>query len=445
MSVLGLDIGTSATKGILLDDRGRVLAQARRGYRTRAPMAGRAELSAPRVWLAVRDVLRALSAAGEQAGSPVRAVCAGGSGDEVVALDARGHPVAPVIMAADDRSAAEGAAIADVCGGADLFLRTGLWDLAATPTVRWHWMGRHEPAQAARVERLLSWPEWVMTRLGLPPATDPTLAARTLAFDVQTGAYASLGCPPIALPDGLLSPVVPTGSDVGGIPARPARAAGLRPGTRYVVGGFDQAMATLGAGAIEPGIAHDGNGSWEALSLRVHRAPIDPRLRSGGWSVGPAASGPSLEVMGSWQGGLALGRPSARSSASLVALAERLAGAVRELGALGLPVVRIRATGGGAASERWLQLKADAAGLPVERTAVRQAGALAAAMLAGGAMGVLPPIEEAARTLVAIDLRCEPRPGGSAAPEGLSATPEGVSTGRMAARGGRRPRARRCR
>ncbi|MFN8519181.1 MAG: FGGY family carbohydrate kinase [Chloroflexota bacterium] len=443
MSVLGLDIGTSATKGVLLDDRGRVLAQARRGYRTRAPMAGRAELSAPRVWLAVRDVLRTLAAEGERAGSPVRAVCAGGSGDEVVALDARGHPVAPVIMAADDRSAAEGAAIADVCGGTDLFVRTGLWDLAATPAVRWHWMGRHEPMRAARVVRLLSWPEWVMTRLGLPPVTDPTLAARTLAFDVQAGAYASLGCPPMALPDGLLSPVVPTGSDVGGIPAGSARGAGLRPGTRYVVGGFDQAMATLGAGAIEPGIAHDGNGSWEALSLRVRRATIDPRLGSGGWSVGPAASGPSLEVMGSWRGGLALGRRSARSSASLDALAERLASALRELLALGLPVTRIRATGGGAASERWLQLKADATGVPVERTVVRQAGALAAAMLAGGAIGALPSIDEAARMLVAIDLRCEPRPGRSGGPGRVGTGP--VSTGRTAAPGGHRPRARRCR
>lgn len=408
MSVLGLDIGTSATKGILLDDRGRVVAEARRGYRVRAVAPGRAELSPQRVWLAARDVLLTLAAAGEQVGAPVRAVCAGGSGDEVVAVDAHGRPVGPVIMAADDRSTGEGAAIADACGADALFARTGLWDLGSTPAARSQWSVRHEPDRATRVTRLLAWPEWLMTRLGLPPVTDPTLAARTLAYDVLGGAYATVGCLPTVLPGRLLSPVVPTGRDVGAIPDGPAQRAGLRPGTRYVVGGFDQAMATLGAGALQPGVGHDGNGSWEAFSVRTPAAPIDPRLALGRWSVGPAASGTSLEVMGSWMGGLAL-RQAARRSDPLVALSDRLASAVRALAALGIPVGRIRATGGGAASDRWLQAKADATGLPVERPAVRQAGAFAAALLAGAAIGVLPPIEEATRALVVVGARFEPR------------------------------------
>ncbi|MEZ4597255.1 MAG: FGGY family carbohydrate kinase, partial [Chloroflexota bacterium] len=420
MSVLGLDVGTSATKGVLLDDGGRVLAQDRRGYRVRVPEHGRSELPAPRVWVAVRRAIASLAAAGERAGSPVRAVCVGGSGDEVVATDARGRAVGPVIMTPDRRSAAEGVALAAAEGADALFRRTGLWDLGVTPMARWRWMGRQRPADAARVARLLSWPEWVMTRLGLPAMVDPTLAARTLAYDLATGTYAD--ATDRASLAGLLSPIVPTGTLVDAIPAARADSVGLRPGTRYVVGGFDQAMASLGAGAIEAGVAHDGNGSWEALSMRVPRDVIDDRLRTWCWSVGPAASGPHVEVMASWLAGLARPRPGMAPESAYAGLADRLAGAIRQLAELGLPVARIRATGGGAASDDWLQRKADATGLLVERPATRQAGALAAAILAGSAIDLLPPVEDAVRAHATVEARFEPRPEG-APPGGRQGVP----------------------
>jgi sugar (pentulose or hexulose) kinase len=411
MSTLGLDIGTSATKGILLDDHGRVLAEDRRGYRVREPAPGRAELPAARVWVAARGVLVSLAGVGERAGSPVRAVCAGGSGDDIVMVDPRGRPVAPVIMAADGRSSPEGRALAGAMGAEAAYLRTGLWDLGTTPAARWRWLERHRPAEAARVTRLLSWPEWLMTRLGLPAMVDPTLAARTLAYDRATHAYAS-ATDALGLPVGLLSPIVPTGTNVGVIPARRADALGLRRGTSYVVGGFDQAMATLGAGAIEPGVGHDGNGTWEAFSLRIPGRTVDPGLRASRWSMGPAASGPQAEVMTSWMGGRAWRRARHGADDGPAGLADRLADAVRGLAVLGLVVTRIRATGGGAQSDAWLQDKADATGFPVERPAVRQAGAFAAAVLAGSAVGALPPVEEAVRRLVAIEATFEPRSGG---------------------------------
>jgi xylulokinase len=311
----------------------------------------------------------------------------------------------------------------------------------------------------------------VATRLGLPAVVDPTLAARTLAYVVVAGGYTPT-CPASRLPEGLLSPVVPTGTVVDAIGHTLAARLGLRDGTRFVVGGFDQAMATLGAGAIEPGVAHDGNGSWEAVSVRIPRAPIDPRLGEAAWSVGPTATDPgSFEVMSSWLGGLALrwvaglttggtasdavmwqllerplsGRPSAIVATDVAApgpaslggagiiagldlgtrhedlvlgmldgLAHRLRRAVHRLDDLGIPVRSIRASGGGASSDRWLQLKADATGLPVERPGVPQAGAVAAAVLAGSALGILPSPETAIRALVRVVDRFEPEPSAAA-------------------------------
>jgi xylulokinase len=294
---------------------------------------------------------------------------------------------------------------------------------------------------------------------------DPTLAARTLAYDVTRRGYAA---PPADLPEGIWSEVVPTGTSLGSIPADRAGRLGLRADTAFVVGGFDQAMATLGAGAIGPGVAHDGNGSWEALSLRVPGPVIDVRLRELHWSVGPSATDESsLELMTSWVGGSALRWLVGLASGGLASdaavgralgalpgvtravaipeldapmpplggggavadldlgtghadlvlamvegLAYRLRDAVAGLRSMGVEVTSLRATGGGARSDRWLQLKADATGLPVERPAVGEAGAFAAAVLAGSAVGVLPPAEAAIRELVRADRLFEPDASG---------------------------------
>jgi sugar (pentulose or hexulose) kinase len=90
-------------------------------------------------------------------------------------------------------------------------------------------------------------------------------------------------------------------------------------------------------------------------------------------------------------------------------LAHRLRRAVREVVATGVPVHAIRCTGGGTRSRRWLQEKADATGLVIERPEVDEAGAFAAALLAGSAIGVLPPVEEAVRELVRV-AELEPDP-----------------------------------
>jgi sugar (pentulose or hexulose) kinase len=468
MSLLGLDIGTSATKGVLLDDRGGVLAQVRRGYRLDVPAVGRAELAPSRVWTGVRRVILELAAIGGRTGSPVRAICAGGSGDEVVMVDQRGRPVAPVIMAIDQRSTADGAGLA--AAGVDaLARRTGLWDLAATPVARWRWVCREQPMLADRTAHLLSWPEWAMTRLGLAPVTDPTLAARTLGYDVTASGYAPDLPPGEALPLALLSPVVPTGDIAGTIPTPIAGRLGLPAGTHWVVGGFDQAMASLGAGVTGPGVAHDGIGSWEALSVRVPAEMIGSRELFG-WSVGPSAAGGGLEAMTSWPGGSVLrwasslvtgGVPSDRSLARalrdlpsgaprlaatmaldppagaglgggaitgldlasghgdvmlavMVGLAHRMRGATERLASAGVAVRLIRATGGGARSDRWLQARADATGIPVERPPVEQAGAYAAAVLAGSSIGLLPPPERMVGDVMRRARRFEPDPAAKA-------------------------------
>ncbi|MCY7417390.1 MAG: hypothetical protein LH650_02640, partial [Chloroflexi bacterium] len=426
------------------------------------PAPGRVELPADRVWGAVAAVIATLAATARDAGSAVRAIAASGSGDEVAMVDGAGVAVGPVIVALDGRSGAIGRALEDRFGVAELYARTGIALTELSPLARLLWLREHEPATAARVLQLLAWPELMALRLGVEPRSEPSLAGRTLGYGLRADRYdadllAALGIDPTLLP-----PVVPSGTPVGTVGAAVAERLGLDGGVVVVTGGFDQAMATLGAGALDTGTAHVGTGSYEALTAVMDQPVVDAGSRAGGWSVGRSVAGTARwSTMASWLGGaavrwLAKGTADAwpagpslsparllwempagparllalsglegaagvlvgmelgtrrgdMAAAILEAVTMDLRRALDELERAGIRVRTLRATGGGARSRRWLQLKADVTGQVVERVVEREAGAFAAALLAGAAVGMLPPAEDAARQLVRVDVHVEPR------------------------------------
>lgn len=485
--VIGLDIGTSAVKGLLVDGVGQVVARSARLQRLDVGPGGRVEVDARSVTSAARRVLATLAARAGNAGLRVRAICAGGSGDEAVWTDRTGAPVAPVPLSLDTRGGAAGEAIAAAIGR-DRYLRlTGLPPSGAYPVARLRALHDERPDLADRVAWLLSWPETLALDLGVTVRGEPTLAARSGAWRVDAGndggyepalLVAALGD---ASAD-LFSPVVPTGSILGLIPEHVAATIGLPPGVRLVGGGFDQAMATLGAGIMSPGIAHVGAGSWQALTVLAEDRPdialvadgftIGPSIAAGGrWSV--MASGPGASLLG-WLGrvgGTAIGsrdearrmytlarraadqptglvvvpdlgggappRPDPQARGAIAGLAltdgpERLARALLEAVAIGLAdrlarldhaglkADEIRLTGGGARDRRWRQLTADVTGLPVRAVHPLDASAVAAAALAATAIGLAADASTALVRTMRIGPAVRPRPRHHEAYRGLA-------------------------
>jgi xylulokinase len=288
-AVIGLDVGTSAVKG-LLSDGTRSLATHRRSFPLGLAAGGRATVDARDVLAAARAVVAALVADARASGVEVVGLCAGGSGDEAVFVDRAGEPVAPVAMALDTGDAGAVDAVLRRAGSA--FHRTGLPPASAYPLLRYAALASERPALARRVRRILAWPEYLADRLGVPAAAEPSLAGRSGAYDVDAGRWDSELLAAAGIDESRLPPLVPTGAVLGVVPAEVAHALGLGPSVAVVAGGFDQAMATAGAGIDRPGIAHLGTGSWEAVSV-LAAAPIAAASRASlveaGFSVGPAA------------------------------------------------------------------------------------------------------------------------------------------------------------
>ena len=477
-AVIGVDIGTSVVKGVLVAGDGRIVARAARSQALDIGPRGRVEVDAAVVAQNTRRVISQLAGGADRKGLEVRAICAGGSGDEAVWVDDRDHPVAPVPMSLDTSDADMGEGIIDTVGADRWKTLTGLPTTGAYPVTRFAALRATRPDVAARVTRLLAWPEALALDLGLDVQGEPSLAARTggwrLADEPPGGRYdpALLGATGAFA--SLFPPVVPTGSVIGTIPLDVADGLGLPAAVRLIAGGFDQAMATLGALVTTSGIAHVGGGSWQALTVLADDRPsVD--LVTDGFSVGPSiaaggrwslmASGPGTIVL-TWLGrvGDASGEPAIRIAAlaeraadeptGLIVIpelgggapphpdpwargviagiglgdgAERIARALLEGVAIGLrdrldraatggsEVGEIRFTGGGARDRRWRQLTADVTGLPVRAVHPPDAGAVAAAALAATAVGLAPDVSSALARTVRISRPVLPRPDRHAA------------------------------
>jgi sugar (pentulose or hexulose) kinase len=469
--VVGLDIGTSVVKGVLVAADGEVAARAARSQALEIGAGGRVEVEAADVARAARGVITELADRARSAGLRARALAAAGSGDEAVWVDAAGTPVAPVPLSLDARDTGTGDAIVGAVGAARFRLLTGLPLSGAYPLMRFAALRAHRPELAARVERLLAWPEALALDLGVEVAGEPTLAARSGAWRIDRrddGYERALLAAAGASPD-LFAPVVATGSVIGTIPDAIATEIGLPSGVRVVAGGFDQAMATLGAGVLTSGIAHVGAGSWHALTVLADERP-DPALVADGFSIGPSisadgrwsvmASGPGTIVLG-WLG--RVGDPSGDGAAHVAALAarapdaptgvtvipdlgggappypdprargaiaglsltdgpDRVARALLEGVAIGLrerlerastaglQVDEVRFTGGGARDPLWPRLTADVTGLPVRIVDPPDAGAIAAAALAAVGVGLAPDVPSALARTVRVGPPIQPRP-----------------------------------
>ena len=291
MSLLGVDIGTSAVKAVAFDAAsGKPLAATRRSYAATYPEPGRMELDPELVWTGFVEAVGSVSASDAIRRDPVTALALSVSCDEIVPVDADGRPLGPCIMAPDTRGADVAAEIGARLSEAELYRRTGLALLPLYPLARILWYQRHCPEIAGVAARYLGWGELVFDRLGIPAVTDETTAGRWLAYDVGERAWMGDVLEALAIPPSVLPGVARPGTAIDRLPASAAGSLGLGQGTVVVAGAFDQICSAVGAGLREPGDAAVGTGTWENATIVADR-PLgaDGLERGATWGPYPVA------------------------------------------------------------------------------------------------------------------------------------------------------------
>lgn len=264
MVLIGLDIGTSGCKATLADLNGQVISQAYREYPLHSDQPGWQEIDPEQVWSAVREVIAA--AVDAHMKSPVRAISVSSFGEAVAAVDANGRTLGRSMIYIDSRGIAEAEEIKAHLGDDQVLAITGTTVQPMYSLCKIRWLKKNRPDVYARTWKFLHFSGFVLFRLGAAPATDYSLAARTLAFDIRKKAWSDVMLAAAEIDREKFGEPVQAGTPVGTINPALAGELGLPPGVMLVAGGHDQSCAALGAGVIRPGLAVDGLGTTECIT-----------------------------------------------------------------------------------------------------------------------------------------------------------------------------------
>lgn len=269
---LGIDLGTGSVKALLIDDNGRIVAEASQAYAVSSPVPGHAETAPTEWWAGTVAAVRACCAG---RGAAVRGIGLSGQAHGLVVLDEAEKPLRPAILWADQRATAEMDAV--------LALSEDVRRPLANPVVSGMaglsllWLRRNEPAIYAATRRILSPKDWLRLVLTGEVATEPSDASMTLLYDIDGDRWATGFLTALSLDPALLAPVVESHSVAGQLTAAAAAELGLPAGIPIAAGLSDTASCLFGMGQTKPGstILQVGSG----IQIMSVVESIEPRVQ----------------------------------------------------------------------------------------------------------------------------------------------------------------------
>ena len=253
MSFLGLDIGTSAVKAVLVDGDQQLLAEAEVPLATSRPQPLWSEQDPEAWWTATRAALATLGSAARGAWGGVRGIGLSGQMHGAVVLGADDRPLRPAILWNDGRAQAECRVLAERVPGIGRI--AGVPPTPGYTAPKLLWLQAHEPDLFARVARVLLPKDYVRLKLTGEYATDPVDAAGTLWLDEARRAWSQEIVAATGLREAQLPRVVEGSAPAGAVRPAAATALGLPAGIPVAAGAGDAAAGAIGIGAIEDGDA----------------------------------------------------------------------------------------------------------------------------------------------------------------------------------------------
>jgi xylulokinase len=251
--VLGVDVGTTAVKVLLLDGEARPLRAAERPHPLLSPHPGFAEED-PEAWWrgaveGIREALRGLDPRG------VRALGVSGMVPALVLHDERGRPLAPAPLQNDARAVAEIRELKERFGDEWLFAHTGATWNQQVVAPKLLWFRRHRPEVWARTRWVSGSYEHVAFRLTGARYQEANWALESGLWDPKEGRWLEEVLEAIGASPDLFGPVRGPLEVVGEVTEEAAQATGLPQGLPVIAGSADHIAAALAAGLLAPGEA----------------------------------------------------------------------------------------------------------------------------------------------------------------------------------------------
>ena len=434
--VLGLDIGTTSTKGVVLDPHSGVVASLSRPVAPASRAPGWFEEDPEQWWRNVCEICSEVTSRYEVASV---GVC--GMVPCVIVLDGEGVPLMPSIQQNDARAGVEITVLRARLDEDDILERTGsgITQQSVGPTLMW--IAEHEPGVWARTRRICGSYDFIVYRLTDTHSIESNWALESGLYDFRAGAWAADVLQACGCDAGLLAPVREASAFVGQVSRAASQVTGIKEGTPVTAGVADHVSAALASGVVQEGdLLVKLGGAGDILMCTTEpvvdrRLYLDYHVVPGSWlpngcmassgtlvrwfqsqlAGGMALSGLDAEAADSTAGARGvtclpyfLGEktpihdPEARGAftglhlgttrgdlfrAALESVGYAFRHHLEVLAEHGLKPRRIRVADGGSKSRLWVQIIAGILGAQVETLEVPDASAVGAAFVGGLATG----------------------------------------------------------
>jgi len=252
---LGVDVGTSGTKTLAMQEDGTILSSATVEYPLYSPHPGWSEQDPEDWWQATIKCIRKVLKSGKIKPADIKGIGLSGQMHGSVFLNKNHEVIRPALLWNDQRTAAECAEIEQRAGG-----RKKLIGLVANPALTGFtapkilWLRNHEPRNFAKTVQVLLPKDYVRFRLTGEFATEVSDASGTLLLDVKQRKWSRSLLSKLELDDSLLPEVYESEDVSGHLTAESARLLGLSAGVAVVGGGGEKRCD----------FRHDGN-QWSGL------------------------------------------------------------------------------------------------------------------------------------------------------------------------------------
>ena len=455
--VVGIDVSTTATKALLLDQSGVVVASGSAEYAYDVPRPLWTEQDPGLWWGAAVEAIRQMMGGSGVGPGGIDAIGLTGQMHGSVLLDESGAVVRPAILWNDQRTAKQCDEIRHRVGRDRLISITGNDALTGFTAPKLLWVAENEPDNWARVATILLPKDYVRYRLTNDRVVDVADGSGTILFDLASRTWSSEVLESLDIAPRLCPPAMEGPEVTGALSAEAAEATGLVAGTPVVAGGGDQSANAVGVGAIDAGIValslgtsgvvfaasdtpnvdaearvqafcHAVPGRWHMMgvmlsaagSLRWLRDALAPDrafsdLVAAASEVPPGSDGllflpylsgertphPDPLARGAFVG-LTVGHDLRHMTrAVLEGVAFGLRDGLDLMVAAGVAKpASIRASGGGTRSELWLQILADVLEAGIETVATEEGAAFGAGLLALIGSGHFPDSGSAVASIV---------------------------------------------
>jgi xylulokinase len=456
---IGVDLGTSAVKLILMDENGKIAGVVSKEYPISFPKQGWSEQN-PYDWYdkSVEGIRELVSA---NPGIEIEGISFGGQMHGLVVLDKDDKVIRPAILWNDGRTEKECEYLNDEIGRKVITEETGNIAFAGFTAPKLLWMKANEPELFAKIEKIMLPKDYLAYRLTGVHATDVSDASGMLLFDVKNRKWSKKMCELCGVRESQLAKIFESYGVIGNLSSEAAKALGLSENVRVIAGAGDNAAAAIGTGTIKNGDCNLSLGTSGTIFIAADNYSVDEnnalhsfahaqgRYHLMGCMLSAASCNKwwvedilgSTDYAGEQKDIEKLGfnnvyflpylmgersphnDPNARGcfigmsmdtgrSDMTQAILEGVAFALRDSFEVakksGIEIKRTKICGGGAKSPLWKKMIANIFNISVDSIESEEGPALGAAMLAAVGCGTFASVEEAAERIVKVTGTVEP-------------------------------------